>query len=41
MKNVTRGEEYAIKPLGDAAPIIEAGGLFEYARKQGLVGAKS
>jgi len=31
--NRTRSETYDLRPLGDVAPIIEAGGLFEYARK--------
>jgi 3-isopropylmalate/(R)-2-methylmalate dehydratase small subunit len=29
----TTGKSYALKPLGDVSDIIEAGGLFEYARK--------
>ena len=33
----TTGKTYRLKPLGDAAPIIEAGGLFEYARKSGMI----
>ncbi|NLE28840.1 MAG: 3-isopropylmalate dehydratase [Phycisphaerae bacterium] len=32
----TTGKTYAIKPLGDVADIIEADGLFEYARKKQL-----
>lgn len=31
------GEEFSLKPLGDVFPIIEAGGLFEYARKSGMI----
>jgi 3-isopropylmalate/(R)-2-methylmalate dehydratase small subunit len=30
----TTGKSYQLKPLGDVQEIIEAGGLFEYARKQ-------
>src|SRR5437667_196945 len=30
LHNVTTGEELRLKPLGEVAPIIEAGGLFEY-----------
>src|SRR5690349_2615030 len=30
--NKTRGERYALKPLGDVLPIIEASGVFNYAR---------
>jgi len=32
----TTGKTYPVKPLGDVAEIIEAGGLFEYARKRNL-----
>jgi 3-isopropylmalate/(R)-2-methylmalate dehydratase small subunit len=35
--NVTTGEEWRLKPLGEVAPILEAGGLFEYARKVGML----
>jgi len=37
LHNVTTGEEWDLKPLGEVAPIIEAGGLFEYARKVGML----
>src|SRR5439155_25829918 len=30
--NKTKGERYELKPLGDVLPIIEAGGVFNYAR---------
>jgi 3-isopropylmalate/(R)-2-methylmalate dehydratase small subunit len=36
LKNATTGETYALKPLGEVAPILEAGGLFPYARKVGM-----
>ena len=35
--NLRTGEEYLLKPLGEAAPILEAGGLFAHARKIGLL----
>jgi 3-isopropylmalate/(R)-2-methylmalate dehydratase small subunit len=35
--NVTTGEDWALKPLGDVQPILEAGGLFPYARKVGML----
>jgi 3-isopropylmalate/(R)-2-methylmalate dehydratase small subunit len=35
--NLTTGETWRLKPLGEVAPIIEAGGLFPYARKEGLL----
>lgn len=34
---VGTGKTYRIKPLGDAREVIEAGGLFNYARKKGLI----
>ena len=37
--NVTTGEDYRLKPLGDVAPILEAGGLFPYARTVGMLKA--
>ena len=33
----TTGKTFGLNPLGDAAPIIEAGGIFEYARKTGML----
>lgn len=35
--NKTSGETFLLKPLGDILPIIEAGNIFEYARKAGLM----
>src|SRR5271169_2841867 len=34
------GKEYPFKPLGDVRPVVDAGGLFNYARKTGMIGAK-
>jgi 3-isopropylmalate/(R)-2-methylmalate dehydratase small subunit len=34
----TTGEWWKLKPLGEVAPIIEAGGVFAYARKSGMIG---
>lgn len=31
------GRTFPLKPLGDVKPIIEAGGVFEYARKSGMI----
>ena len=39
LHNVTTGEEWRLKPLGEVAPIIEAGSVFEYARKVGMLKA--
>ncbi|GFP84402.1 3-isopropylmalate dehydratase small subunit 3 [Phtheirospermum japonicum] len=35
--NHTSGKEYKLKPIGDAGPVIEAGGIFAYARKAGMI----
>ncbi len=34
LKNLTTSKEYPLRPLGDVAEIIEAGGLFAYARSR-------
>jgi 3-isopropylmalate/(R)-2-methylmalate dehydratase small subunit len=31
------GKPVATKPLGDARPVIDAGGIFEYARQTGMI----
>jgi 3-isopropylmalate/(R)-2-methylmalate dehydratase small subunit len=31
------GETYALKPLGDVRPVVDAGGLFNYARQTGMI----
>ncbi|KAL3334900.1 hypothetical protein AABB24_031231 [Solanum stoloniferum] len=38
--NHTTGKEYKLKPIGDAGPVIEAGGIFAYARKAGMISAR-
>src|SRR5215470_8962034 len=38
LHNRTTGERWTLKPLGEVAPIIEAGGVFAYARKVGVLG---
>jgi 3-isopropylmalate/(R)-2-methylmalate dehydratase small subunit len=40
LENLTTGERYELRPLGEVAPILEAGGLFPYARKMGMLGDK-
>lgn len=37
VKNITREEVYHLKPLGEVLPIVEAGGVFNYARKSGMI----
>jgi 3-isopropylmalate/(R)-2-methylmalate dehydratase small subunit len=38
LRDLTTGDIWTLKPLGEVAPILEAGGLFEYARKVGMLG---
>ncbi len=35
--NLRSGATMALAPLGDARPVIDAGGLFEYARRSGMI----
>lgn len=35
------GKVYSFKPLGDVRPVVDAGGLFNYARQTGMIAAKS
>ena len=37
LTDLSTGETYALKPLGDAGEIIEAGGIFDYARGSGML----
>jgi 3-isopropylmalate/(R)-2-methylmalate dehydratase small subunit len=31
------GERFPLKPMGDAKPVIDAGGIFQYARLSGMI----
>ncbi len=33
------GKIYKIKPLGEVRPVVDSGGLFNYARKNGMIPA--
>ena len=37
---VKTGQRYALKPLGDAREVIDAGGLFDYAKKTHMIPAR-
>jgi len=37
LTNLRSGRTFALNPLGDARPVIDAGGLFEYARRTGMI----
>ena len=34
------GKIYSFKPLGDVRPVVDAGGIFNYARKSGMIPAQ-
>jgi len=36
----TTGKVYKFKPLGDVRPVVDAGGLFNYARNSGMIAAQ-
>src|ERR1044071_3993658 len=33
----SNGKKFSFKPLGDVRPVVDAGGLFNYARKAGMI----
>ncbi|KAK4744615.1 hypothetical protein SAY87_010927 [Trapa incisa] len=35
--NHSTGKEYKLRPIGDLGPVIDAGGIFAYARKTGMI----
>jgi 3-isopropylmalate/(R)-2-methylmalate dehydratase small subunit len=37
LTNLSQNKTYTLKPLGDVAPIIDAGGVFEYAKQTGML----
>lgn len=41
VKVPSRGIDTGIKPLGDVKPVIDAGGIFEYARNTGMISSAS
>lgn len=38
--NLTQNKSYQLKPLGDIADIVDAGGIFAFAHKQGITKSK-
>jgi 3-isopropylmalate/(R)-2-methylmalate dehydratase small subunit len=38
LSNVTTGDRWELLDLGEVAPILEAGGIFNYAKKVGMLG---
>lgn len=41
LRVLATGKVYRLKPLGEAGPVIDAGGIFEYARQQGMIKTKT
>jgi 3-isopropylmalate/(R)-2-methylmalate dehydratase small subunit len=39
VKLQSTGKTYSFKPLGDVRPVVDAGGLFNYARRTGMIPA--
>lgn len=37
LTNTTTGKSYQLEPLGDVKPIIDAGGVFAYAKQAGMI----
>ncbi|MDG5767774.1 3-isopropylmalate dehydratase [Balneolales bacterium ANBcel1] len=37
IKNITTGKSYPLKKLGDVVDIVDAGGIFKYAAKHGMI----
>ncbi|KAK9810920.1 hypothetical protein WJX73_008440 [Symbiochloris irregularis] len=37
LTNLGSGKTFGLKPLGEAAPVVDAGGIFAYARAQGMI----
>ena len=37
LKNVTQNKTFVLKPLGDILPILEAGDIFQYAKRTGMM----
>lgn len=35
--NHTSGKQYNMTPIGEAGPVIDAGGIFAYARSTGMI----
>ena len=36
-----QGKTYSLKPLGEVRPVIDAGGIFNFARSSGMIAAKA
>jgi len=41
LTNETTGKVFSFKPLGDVKPVVDSGGLFNFARKSGMIQGKN
>ena len=41
VRNITKDERYKIRQLGSVSDIVNAGGIFEFARKEGMIDVAS
>lgn len=39
--NETTGKTYPLNPLGDVLPVVDCGGIFEFARKSGMIAKRA
>jgi 3-isopropylmalate/(R)-2-methylmalate dehydratase small subunit len=37
IKHVATGRVFPLKPLGEVRPVVDAGGIFDYARESGMI----
>ena len=37
LRNMTQNKTFVLKPLGDILPILEAGDIFQYAKRSGMM----
>jgi 3-isopropylmalate/(R)-2-methylmalate dehydratase small subunit len=40
LRRLSDGREFPLNPLGDVREVVEAGGIFNYARKAGMIAAR-
>jgi 3-isopropylmalate/(R)-2-methylmalate dehydratase small subunit len=38
--NVETGATFELRPLGEVLPVVDAGGIFQFARKSGMIGSR-
>lgn len=40
VRNLTRGGEWELEDIGEVGPVVDAGGIFEFARRKGMIARK-